>query len=118
MTSTSYKRKELGYDTQKKKVTFEDQDKESQKVQQNTRQETLSGETKSEKSQRVHDQHPGQESLSGESDVDEKVPDEEQDLESKILSGEFRWMRRTHGTDPEEGTCSIAESSMNDNSHG
>ena len=35
-------------------------------------------------------------------------------MENKILSGEFRWMRRTHRTDPEEGTCSIADSSMDD----
>ena len=54
--------------------------------------------------------------MSGESDVDEKVPDEEQDLENKILSGEFRWMNRLHRTDPEEGTCSNADSSMDDNS--
>ena len=37
---------------------------------------------------------PGQESLSGESDVDEKVLDENQDLENKVLSREFRWMQR------------------------
>ena len=54
--------------------------------------------------------------MSGESDADEKAPDEKQDLENKILSGEFRWMRRTHRTDPEEGTFSIADSSMDDNS--
>ena len=76
----------------------------------------MSGETDSEKSRRVRDQHPVQESLSGESDVDEKVPEEKQDLENKILSGEFRWMRRKHSTDPEEGTCSVADSSMDDNS--
>ena len=39
-------------------------------------QDCLSGETNSEKSRRVQDQHPGQGSLSGESAVDEKVPDE------------------------------------------
>ena len=50
------------------------------------------------------------------SDIDEKVLDEKQDLENKVLSGEFRWMQRTHRTDPEEGTCSIADSSMDDNS--
>ena len=49
-------------------------------------------------------------------DVDEKVADEKQDLENKIVSTEFRWMRRTHRTDPEEGTSSIADSSMDDNS--
>ena len=32
------------------------------------------------------------------------------------MSGEFRWMIRTHRTDPEEGTCSVADSSMDDNS--
>ena len=41
-------------------------------------------------SQRVQDQHQGQGSLSGESDVDEEVPDGKQDLENKVLSGEFR----------------------------
>ena len=65
---------------------------------------------------RVQDQNPGQESLSGESDIEEKIPDEEQDLLDKISSGEFRWMSRTHRTDPEEGTCSIADSSIDDNS--
>ena len=116
LTSTPYKRKEQGNDTQKKTVTFEDQDKKGEKVGRNLGQYCLSGETNSERSRLVQDQHPGQESLSGESDADEKVPDEKQDLENKILSGEFRWMRRTHRTDPEEGTCSIADSSMDDNS--
>ena len=93
LTSPSYKWKEQGNDTQKKTVTFEDQDKESEKMEQNPRQENLSGETKSEKSRQVQDQHLGQEILSGESDEDERVPDQKQDLENKILSGEFRWKR-------------------------
>ena len=38
------------------------------------------------------------ENLSGESEIDEKIPDEKQDLENKVLSGEFRWMRRRHKT--------------------
>ena len=79
-------------------------------------QDCLSGETNSEESRRVQDQNPRQERLFGESDVEEKVPDEEQNLEGKILSEEFRWMNRTHITDPEEGTCSIADSSIDDNS--
>ena len=37
-------------------------------------------------------------------------------MEVKILSGEFRWMNRTHRIDPEEGTCSIADSLIDDNS--
>ena len=70
-----------------------DQDKEGEKVERNLVQDCLSGETNSEESQRVQDQHPGQESLSGESDVDEEVPDGKQDLENTVLSEEFRWMR-------------------------
>ena len=65
LTSTSYKRKEQGNDMQKKTVTFEDQDKEGEKVERNLGQDCLSGETNSEKNRRVQDQHPGQESLSG-----------------------------------------------------
>ena len=76
----------------------------------------MSGETNGEESRRVQNQDPGQDILSGELEVEENVPDEEQDLEDKILSGEFRWMSRTHRTDPEEGTCSIADSSFDDNS--
>ena len=116
LISTSYGRKEQGNDTQKKTVTFVDQDKEGEKVERNLVQHCLSGETDGEKNRRFQDQYPGQRSLSGESDVDEKVPDEKQDPENKVLSGEFRWMRRRHRTDLEEGTCSIADSSMDDNS--
>ena len=112
LTSTSYRRKEQGNDTQKKNVIFEDQDKEGEKVERNLEQDCLSGEKNSEKSRRVQDQHLGQGSLSGESDVDEKIPDEKQDLENNVLSGEFGWMRRRHRTDPNEETCPIADSSM------
>ena len=42
-TSTSYGRKEQGNDTQKKTVTFEDQEKKSEKVEQNLVQVCLSG---------------------------------------------------------------------------
>ena len=52
------------------------------------------------------DQHPRQENLSGESEIDEKIPDEKQDLENKVLSGEFRWMRRKYGHDLEERAVS------------
>ena len=52
----------------------------------------------------------------GESGVGENGHGEEQDLEDKILSGEFRWMSRAHKTDPEEETCSVADSSVDDNS--
>ena len=87
LTSTSYGRKEQGSSTRRKTVTFVDQDREGENVEQNLLQDCLSGETKDEKSQRVQDQHPGQESLSGESEIDEKVPDEKQDLGNKVLSG-------------------------------
>ena len=76
----------------------------------------MSGKTKDEKSQRAQDQHPGQESLSGESEIDEKVHDEKQDLGNKVLSGEFRWMRRRHRHDLEERDDSITTSSIDENS--
>ena len=73
-------------------------------------------ETNDEKNQRAQDQHPRQESLSGESDIDEKIPDEKQDLENKVLSGEFRWMRRRHRHDLEDRDDSITTSSIDENS--
>ena len=90
--------------------------KKSEKVERNLVQDCLSGETNGEKSRRVQDQHPGQGSLSGEFDVDGKVPDEKQDLDNKVLSGEFKWMRRKHKTDPGDGADSITDSSTDDNS--
>ena len=51
-----------------------------------------------------------------ESGVEENVQGEEQDLEDKILYGEFRSMSRAHKTDPEEETCSVTDSSIDDNS--
>ena len=116
LTSTSYGWKEQGNDTQKKTVTFEDQYKESEKVERNLVHDCLSGETNGEESRRVQDQHPGQGSLSGESDEDEKVPDEKQDLENKVLSWEFRWMRRKHRTDPGDGADSVSDSSTDNSS--
>ena len=79
-------------------------------------QDCLSGETKDKRSRRVQDQNPGQGSLSGDSEIDEKVPDEKQDLANKVLSGEFRWMRRRHGHDLEDGADSITDYSTDDNS--
>ena len=114
LTSTSYGRKEQRNNTRKKTITFVDQDKEGEKVQRNLVQDCLSGETNGEKSQRVQEHHPGQGSLTGESDVDEKVPDGKQDLENKVLSGEFRWMRRKHRTDPRDGADSVADCSTDD----
>ena len=54
--------------------------------------------------------------MSGESEIDEKIPDEKQDLENKVLSGEFRWMRRRHRHDLEERAVSSTTSSTDDNS--
>ena len=114
LTSTSYRRKEQGNDAQKKKtVTFVDQDKEGEIVERNLVQDCLSGETNGERSRRVQDKHTGQGRLS---DVDEKVPDEKQDPESEVLSGEFRWMRRKHRTDPGDGADTVTDSSTGDNS--
>ena len=116
LTSTSYGREEQGNNTQKKTVTFEDQDKEGEKVEQNLVQDCFSVATDGEKNRRFQDLHPAQGSFSGEPDVDEKVSDEKQDLENKVLSGEFRWMRRRHRTDPGDGTDSVTDSSTVDNS--
>ena len=116
LTNSSYGRKEQGSSTRRKTVTFVDQDKKGEKVEQNVLQDCLSGEKNDEKNQRTQDQHPGQESLSAESDIDEKIPDEKQDLENKVLSGEFRWMRRRHRHDLEERADSSTNSSTDDNS--
>ena len=102
--------------TQRIAVTFEDQDQKCKEAEQNLVQENLSREKDVEKNRRVDQQDPGQENLSGESGVEENVEGEEQDLEGKVLSGEFRWMSRAHKTDPEEETCSVADSSNDDNS--
>ena len=76
----------------------------------------MSGEKDVEENRRVDQQDPGQESLSEEIGVEENFQGGEQDLEDKILSGEFRWMSRAHKIDPEEETCSVADSSIDDNS--
>ena len=93
-----------------------DQDREGEKAERNLEHDCLSGETKDEKSQRVQDQHPRQRSLSGESEIDENVPDEKQNLGNKVLSGEFRWMRRRHRYDLEEVADSFTTSSTDENS--
>ena len=114
--STSYGQKEQGSSKRKKTVTFVDRDKEGEEVEQNLLQDYLSGEKDNEKNQRSQDQHPGQENLSGAYEIDEKIPDEKQDLENKVLSGEFRWMRRKHRHDLEERAVSSTTSSTDDNS--
>ena len=70
LTSTSYGRKEQGSSTRRKTVTFVDQEKKGEKVEQNLLQDCLSDVTNDKKSQRAQDQHPRQESLSGESEID------------------------------------------------
>ena len=54
--------------------------------------------------------------MSEESDVEEKIPDKDQDLEYKNLSGEFKWVSRTRRIDPGEGAGSVTDSSTDDNS--
>ena len=106
--------------TQRKNVFFEDRDQKGEELEHNLGQESLSGEKDLEENRRVDRQGPGQESVSGESGesgVEEIVHSEEQNLEDKILSGEFRWMRSgAHKTDPKEETCSVADCSVDDNS--
>ena len=76
----------------------------------------MSGETKGKINRRVRDQYPGQGSMSRESEIDEKVHDKKQDLGNKVLSGEFRWMRRKYGPDLKEVADSITDFSMDDSS--
>ena len=116
LVSTSYGRKKQDNDTREKTVTFKDQDGEGEKVLREQGQDYLSGETNGEKSRRVRDQNPGQGSMSGESEMNEEVHDKKQDLGSRILSGEFRWMRRRYGPDLKEGVDSITDTSMEDSS--
>ena len=116
LVSTSYGRKEQGNDTRAKTVTFEDQDGEGGKVERELEQDCLSGETNGMINRRVRDQHPEQGSMSRESEMDEKVHDKKQDLGSKVLSGEFRWMRKRYGPDLKEGADSITDASMEDSS--
>ena len=117
LMSTSYGRKKQGNDTRTKTVTFEDQDGEGEEVERKLEQDCLSGELcPVEKNRRARDQHPGQGSMSGESEIDEKAPDKKQDLENKVLTGEFRWMRRRHGLDLKEVAGSITDSSIDDSS--
>ena len=111
LTSTSYRQKEQGSCKRKKTVTFVDRDKEGEVVEKNQLQDYLSGEKDEEKNQRSQDQHPGQVNLSGESEIDEKIPDE-----NKVLSGEFRWMRRKYRHDLEESAVSSTTSSTDDDS--
>ena len=116
LTSTSYGQKGQESGKQKKTVTFVDRDKEGEVVEQNRLQDYLCGEKDKEKNQRSQDQHPGQVNLSGESEIDEKIPDEKQDLENKVLSGEFRWMRRKYRHDLEERAVSSTTPSTGDDS--
>ena len=116
LRSTSYKRKEQVEGTQRKTVTFQDQDQKGEEVEQNLGQEKFSGEKVSDGSRQVYRQDPAQKSLSGESGVEESIQGEEQDLEDKTFSGEFRWMSRAHKSDPEEETCSATASSVDENS--
>ena len=116
LTSTSYGQKEQESGKRKKTVTFVDREEEGELAEQNLLQDYLSGEKDKEKDQRSQDQHPGQENLSGESGINEKIPDEKQDLENKVLSGEFRWMRRKYRHDLEERAVSSTTPSTDDNS--
>ena len=48
--------------------------------------------------------------MSGESGVEGNYPVERQDLEDRILSGEFRSVSRTYRSEPVVETCSVADS--------
>ena len=92
--NSSYKQKEQVKGTQKETVTFEDQDRWGEEVEENLGQKKLSGEKVVDEDRRNYQQDPGQENLSGESGVEENVQGEKQHLQDKILSGEFKWISR------------------------
>ena len=94
LTSTSYGQKEEGSSTRRKTVTFVDQDKEGEKVEQNLLQDYLSG----------------RRMMRGTSEHKINTRDK------KVLSGEFRWMRRRHRHDLEERAVSSTTSSTDDDS--
>ena len=103
--------------TQRKTVTFEDQDQKGEEFEQNLGQESLSGEKDVDGNRRVYQEDLVEESLSVESRVEENVQSEERDLEDNILSAEFRWMSRAHKTDLEEQKCAdMTDSSVDDDS--
>ena len=76
----------------------------------------MSGEKNVKESLPVNEQKPELENLSGESDVAENGRMQEQDREDKILSGEFRWMNRAYKSEPAMEKCSVADSSVGNNS--
>ena len=80
--------------TQRKTVTFEDQSQKGEEDEENLGQESLSGEKEVDGDRRVSQHDSGQECLYGESVVEENVQGEVQDLEDRILSGEFRGISR------------------------
>ena len=84
--------------------------------EENSEQESYSGEKYVKENCLVNEQNPEQKCLSLESGVEENGRVEEQDLEDKILSGEFRWMSRTHRSEPAVETCSVADYSVDNNS--
>ena len=104
LVSTSYGRKEQDNDTLEKTVTFKDQDGEGEKVLRELEQDYLSGETNGKTDRRARDQNPGQGSMSGECEMNEEVHNKKQDLGRRVLSGEFRCMRRRYGPDLKEGS--------------
>ena len=59
LTITSFGQKEQGSSTRRKTVTFVDQDKKRERVEQNLLQDCLSGETNDEKNQRAIRSTPG-----------------------------------------------------------
>ena len=90
LMKTSYKGNEQEIGTRRNPVTFGDPDQKWEEVEQN----------------------PEQETLPRDSGVEGNDRDEEQDLEDKILSGEFRWMSRAYNSEPAAEGCSVADSSV------
>ena len=116
LTSTSYGRKEQGNDTQKKTVTFEDQDKEKEKVERNRVQDCFPGRRTVRRVGEHKINTRDKEVCPGSLTKMKKFQMRSRTWRKKIFPGEFRWMRIEHRTDPGDGADSVTDSSTDDNS--
>ena len=64
----------------------------------------------------INEQNPEKGNSSGVSDVEKSGREQKQSREEKILSREFRWISRAYKTEPTMETCSVAASSVDNNS--
>ena len=85
-------------------------------IEEKPKQESFSWEKDVNESCPGNEHNQKQRNLSGDSDAKESGPVQEQDQEDKTLSLEFRWMSRAYRSEPAMETCSVADSSVDNNS--